>query len=113
MSYSNDQLRKLAQSDAAKFIKILNNPSTETYVLTFGAEILGEEITDEAISLPVFRKLLRHINATVREGALIGLMTLFFDRRLPSDILERVRDIAKNDPSPALKLYAEDILKDY
>ena len=113
MGYSQDQLRKLAENDVAKFIRILNNPSTDAYSLSIGAEILGEEISEEDISLPVFKKLLKHINATVREGAIIGIMALFFDRKLPQDILERVGDIAKNDPSPSLKIYAEDILKEY
>jgi hypothetical protein len=111
MSYSNDQLRKLAQSDVPKFIRILNNPSSDTHTLTMGAEILGEEIADETISLPVFRKLLRHINAIVREGAIIGIMALFFDRRIPTDILERVRDMSKTDPSPSLRICAEELLK--
>ncbi len=113
MSYSQDQLRKIAGSDVTKFIKILNNPNCDTYTLTMGAEILGEEISDEEICLPILKKLLKHINATVREGAIIGIMALFFDKRLPEDILERVKDIFKSDPSPALKAYAEDILKDY
>jgi len=113
MSYSQDQLKKLAENDVTKLIKILNNPSSDTYTLTMGAEILGEEISDEAISVPIFKKLLKHINAVVREGAIIGIMALFSDKRLPEDILNMVRDIFNNDPSPALKEYAEDILKDY
>lgn len=112
MSYSQDQLRKLAENDIPKFIKLLNNPSSDTYTLSIGAEILGEEIADEAISLPVLRKLLRHVNAVVREGAVIGITALFINKQFPADILERVKDISENDPSPSLRAYASDILKD-
>lgn len=113
MSYSSEQLQALAQNDVSKLIKILNNPNSDIHTLTIGAEILGEEISNEELALPTLKKLLRHINAIVREGAIIGIMALFFDKRLPEDILEMIQNICQNDPSPGLKQYAEDILKDY
>lgn len=113
MSYSHEQLLKLAQTDTEKFLQILNSPKSDTYSLSIGAEILGEEIADETIALPIFKKLLKHINAVVREGAVIGITALFFDKPLPSDILERLKDIAIHDPSPALKKYAAEVVKDY
>lgn len=113
MSYSHEQLHKLAESDLPKFIKILNSPNSDTYTLSIGAEILGEEVTDEDISLPILKKLLKHVNAVVREGAVIGITALFADKKIPADILERVKEMSQNDPSPALRLYANDILEDY
>jgi len=113
MSYSHEQLRNLVKNDIAKFIKILNNPNCDVYTLTFAAELLGEEVLDEKIVVPILKKLLKHINAVVREGAIIGIMAFFEGKSLPEDILEIVRHIFKNDPSTELKLYAEDILKDY
>ena len=116
MSYSEKQLSGLAQSNPKELARILISPNTDTRTLTFGAEILGGEVADETLVSPVFRFLLKHVNAVVREGALIGVVafyTTYTAGKVPSDILERVRLIANNDPSPVLKEYAKDILKTF
>jgi len=75
-------------------------------------EILGSEVTDETVVLPVLHKLLKHINVAVREGALIGISSYYgtSEKSLTSDILEKLSDISVNDPAPLLREYAKDLL---
>jgi vesicle coat complex subunit len=80
--------------------------------LTFGAEFLGE-IADERIALPTLRMLLKHVNAVVREGAMMGLSSFYMERKPPQDILDRLQVMSKSDPSPSCKEFAGTILKDF
>lgn len=111
MNYSDNQLIALAQNNPKELARILTSPNTSTKVLTYGAEILGGEITDETLVLPVFCFLLKHVNAAVREGALIGVSAFYTSQKAPQDIVERVKSIMDNDPSPILKDYAKDIIE--
>lgn len=113
MSYSENQLSALAQSNPKELARILISSNTDTRTLTFGAEILGGEVTDETLVLPVFRFLLKHVNAIVREGALIGVSAFYTSKKPPQEIIERVQIIANNDPSPTLKDVAKDIIKQF
>jgi hypothetical protein len=113
MSYSDNQLKLLAQSDPTELARILNNPNTSIRALTFGAELLGEEITDETITVPILKKLLKHVNAIVREGAMIGI-SAFYNRTLPSEeILDRLKIMSNNDPSPSLREMARELLSSF
>jgi hypothetical protein len=114
LSYSETQLKVLAKEDPQQLVKILNNlDKTDITTLTFGAEVLGEEVSDETIVLPIFKKLLKHIHALVREGAMLGVSSFYADKAPPADILDRLKIISTNDPSPMLKEYAKDLLKDF
>lgn len=113
MSYSENQLTALAQSNPKELARILISPNTDTRALTFGAEILGGEITDETLVLPVFRFLLKHVNAIVREGALIGVSAFYTNKKPPQEIMDRIQIIASSDPSPTLKEVAQDIIKQF
>lgn len=113
MTYSEDYLVKLAQKDPENLVKILLNPRSNAVDLTLGIEILANEVQNEEIVLPALRRLLKHINATVREGAVIGVSSFYNLKHPPSDILDRVREIADNDPSLYLKDYAKDVLLKY
>jgi vesicle coat complex subunit len=82
-------------------------------MLTSGAEILGGEVKDETIVLPVLRMLLKHVNAIVREGACIGVSSFYIDKKPPQDVLDRLRVMAASDPSPTLKDYAKTLIQDF
>lgn len=112
MSYSQNQLKALSQSNPKELARILTSPGIDVHALTFGAEFLGE-ISDERIALPTLRILLKHVNAVVREGAMMGLSSFYLERKPPQDVLERLRVIAKSDPSPSCKEFAGTILKDF
>lgn len=112
MKYSEDQLVVLAKNNIEELTKTLNDPGTDSVTLTFGAEILGSEIKDEQIVLPILKKLLRHINALVREGAIIGVLSFYTDKKPPQEILDRLKYITSNDPSNTLKSFAKDSLED-
>jgi vesicle coat complex subunit len=78
-------------------------------MLAVGAELLGD-VSDERIVLPALRQLLKHVHALVREGAMTGLSSFYLEKKPPQDILERLRVMSKNDPSPDLKEYAQSLI---
>lgn len=113
MKYSEEQLFQLSQNDLQEFLRVLNEPTTSSVELTFAAEILGSEVKDENIVLPVLKRLLRHINSLVREGAVIGVTCFYTDAKPPVEILDRLQQIATSDPSNNLKSFAKGVLEDY
>lgn len=112
MSYSQNQLKILAQTNPRELARVITSPNADTHMLTVGAELLGD-VPDERIVLPALRQLLKHVHALVREGAMTGLSSFYVDRKPPQDILERLRFMTKNDPSPNLKEYAQQLIKDF
>ena len=92
MSYSQNQLKMLAQSNPKELARILISPNADVHTLTFGAEFLGE-VPDERIVLPTLRQLLKHVNAIVREGAMMGLSAFYLEHKPPSDIIDKLRAI--------------------
>lgn len=113
MNYSETQLTQIAKTNPKELARILTSPNGDTRVLTFGAEILGGEVTDETIVLPVLRQLIKHVNAIVREGAAIGISSFYIDKKPPQDIIDRLKWMATNDPSPTMKDYAKSMLEDF
>ena len=113
MTYTDNQLKALASNNPKELIRILNSPQADVSTLTFGAEILGGEIKDEELVLPVFRKLIKHVNAIVREGSLIGIEAFYSSAKPPQDILDRLKAMANSDPSPAIKDLAKDLVKEF
>jgi hypothetical protein len=113
MSYSETQLNALAKENPKELARILNSPNTDVHTLTFGAELLGGEVKDEEIVLPVFRRLLKHVNAIVREGAMLGISAFYMDNKPPQEIVERLGLILKSDPSPTNRDSASSLLGDY
>jgi len=112
MSYSQNQLKTMSQSSPKELARILTSLNADVHTLTYGAELLGE-IPDERIVLPALRILLKHVNAVVREGAMMGLSSFYMERKPPQDIMERLRAMTKTDPSPSNKEFAGTILKDF
>lgn len=112
MSYSQNQLKTMAQSSPKELARILTSPNADVHTLTFGAELLGD-VPDERLVLPTLRILLKHVNAVVREGAMMGLSSFYMERKPPQDILDRLRVMIKSDPSPSNKEFAGTILKDF
>lgn len=110
MTYSNIQLRTLAQQNPKELIRIITGSNGDTHTIAAGVEILGEEVGNETLVAPVLRQLLKHPHALVREGALNGITAFFSDKPVPRDILERLRLIAKNDPLSTNKEIAADML---
>jgi len=113
MSYSDNQLTALAQNNPKELARILSSPNASTSMLTFGAEILGGEVKDEEVVLPVLTKLLKHVNAIVREGAVLGISAFYVDKTPPTDILEKLKSMSMSDPSPAIKDTVKSMLKDF
>jgi hypothetical protein len=113
MSYSENQLIKLAQTNPKELARVLTSPNKDVHMLTFGVEIMCEEIKDEAITIPVIRQLLKHINAVVREGAVIGASCFFTGKKPPQDILDRLIVMSNSDPSPSIKESAKDVLESF
>lgn len=113
MSYSENQLISLAKNNPKELVRILISPNADIKMLTSGVEILGGEVADEALVLPVLRQLLKHVNAIVREGAAIGVSTFYLEKKPPQDILDRLTVISNNDPSPTLRDYVAGILQDF
>jgi hypothetical protein len=111
MSYSQNQLKTLAQNNPKELARILTSPNADVTTLTFGAELLGD--TEERIALPALKQLLKHVHAVVREGAMMGLSSLYIERKPPQEVIERLQAMSKNDPSPNNKEFAETLLKDF
>jgi vesicle coat complex subunit len=115
MSYSENQLNVLAKNNPKELIRIITSPNSDIHALTFGAEILGSEVKDESLVLPALRQLLKHINAVVREGAMIGVSEFYAEagKKPPQDILDRLKKISTDDPSPACKTCALGLIEGY
>lgn len=113
MNYSDNQLTALARTNPKELARMLTSPNADTRMLTSGAEILGGEVTDETLVLPVLRQLLKHVNAIVREGAVIGASAFYMDKAPPRDIVERIRAMSNADPSPSLREFAKSVLSDF
>jgi hypothetical protein len=113
MSYSNKQLRILAQQNPKELIRIIISPNGDAKTLAVGAEVLGEEVTNESLVVPTLRQLLKHPHALVREGALNGVAAFFSDKPASRDILELLRFIAKSDPLTTNKETAIDIISSF
>lgn len=113
MSYSENQLKALAQSNPKELVRIITSPNADIHMLTFGAELLGSEVLDETIVLPALRRLLKHVNAVVREGAMIGVSSFYMDKKPPQDIIDMVQTMATTDPSPNIKDYAHTLIKNF
>jgi hypothetical protein len=113
MIYSRNQMMAMAQNNPAELAKILSSPDADVHTLTFGAELLGEEVTDETLVLPVLRRLLKHFNAIVREGAVAGVASFYYEKMPPQDILDRLEEMRKGDPSPSIKEYISSLMEDF
>jgi hypothetical protein len=112
MRYSSNQLKVLCKTNQKELVRLLTSPGGEANTIATGIEILSEESSDDEIVIPVFRLLLKHVHASVREGAMIGIASFFLEKKAPSDILDKLKLMSKNDPSPNLKQFAQDLLKD-
>ena len=113
MSYSENQLNAQAKDNPKELVRILTSPNADVRTLTYGAEILGSEVTDEELVLPALRMLLKHVNAIVREGAMLGVSSFYLEKTPHKDILDRLKVMVKNDPSPSLKEFAQQILEEF
>lgn len=113
MIYSESQLIELAHKNPKELARILASPDVDNRTLTFGAEILGGEVFEEELVIPVLKKLLKHFNAMVREGAMMGVSSFFSNKRMPSDILDRLKVMASSDPSLGNREYAKDLISSF
>lgn len=113
MNYSEEHLVRLAHDNPIELVNILLNPRCITPTLILGVEILATEVKNEDLVLPALKRLLNHVNAGVREGAVISVSSFYINNKPPQDILDRVREISNTDPSAYLKEYAKDVLLKY
>jgi hypothetical protein len=112
MNYTDQQLINMAHNNPKELSRLLISPNADIKLLTSGAEILGSEVTDERIVAPVLLQLLKHVHASVREGAVIGASSFYLEKMPPQDILDRLMVIASSDPSPPVKDSAKILVKD-
>lgn len=113
MNYSDKQMISLAQTNPKELARLLTSSNADIRMLTSGAEILSGEVSDETLVSPVLKQLLKHVNAIVREGAMIGVSTFYLETKPPQDILDKLKVMSTTDPSPTIKEYAKTILKDF
>jgi hypothetical protein len=110
MIYTDNQLVHLAQNNPKELVRLLNNPHTTTKMLVVGIEILSLEVLDESLVLPILRLFTKHINASVRESACIGIATFYERKTLPTDLVDRLKIMSTTDPSPSIKEITKEIL---
>jgi hypothetical protein len=113
MNYSEQQLISLAHNNPKELARLLLSPNSDIKMLIYGAEILGGEVREEAIVLPVLRVLVKHVHAGVREGATMGIASFYTEKKPPLDIEDRLKIMAVSDPSPSIKEYCKTLLKDF
>jgi hypothetical protein len=113
MNYPKIQLIAISKNNPKELARMLTSLNADPRMLVLGAEVLGEYVTDEEIVLPVLRFLIKHLNATVRESAMIGISSFYMEKNPPQDILDRIVILANGDPSPVVKDFAKSILKDF
>lgn len=113
MNYSSQQLTQIAKTNPQELIKIINNCyGSDMQTISLAIDIMGEEVSDEALVTPLIRKLLKHIHVLIRESAIMCVASFYIDKEVPKDIANRLEIISKNDPSNNLKELARDTLKD-
>jgi DNA integrity scanning protein DisA with diadenylate cyclase activity len=112
MEYTSSQLSELSKNNPKELARILADYSTHNKILIDGVEILGSMVEEEDLVLPIFRRLLKHTHAMVRESAVIGVSSFYISKKPPEDIMSMVRQISTNDPFKILKEYAGGVLKD-
>lgn len=113
MGYSENQLTDLAKNNPKELARFLTSPNADVHTLTFGAEVMGELVKDEEIVIPILRRLLKHVNAVIREGAMLGISAFYMEKKPAKDVLDRLKIISTSDPSPACRDCAETMLEDY
>lgn len=112
MSYSIQQLKHIANTDPQELVRIISN-GTDIKNIVQAIDVLGEEISDEQIIVPLVRRLLKHVHVLIRESAIMCSDTFFVGKQVPQDIIDILKLIAKNDPSSNLRELAADTLKDF
>jgi len=112
MSYSRHQLNALAKENPKELTRVLTSLNVDVPTLTYGAEILGD-VKEEELVLPVLRQLLKHVNAIVREGAMMGVSAFYLDKKPPQELIERLRAMSKSDPSPANRDMAVSLMEEF
>jgi vesicle coat complex subunit len=114
MSYSTQQLKQIAKTDPQELVKIINNNyRTDSKTIALAIDVLGEEISDETIVVPLVKKLLRHAHMLIRESAIMCAANFYDGKELPQDIIDRLKVLSKTDPSNIIKDLATDTLKDF
>lgn len=113
MSFSISQLKQLSENNPEELAKLINNNISEIFILSDALELLGESSIDESIVLPIFKRMLKHIHVNIRESALLAISSFYINKKPDVDILDRVKNISKNDPSYDLRDLATDCLKKF
>lgn len=99
-----DLFHRLTTEDPARLVALLRT-EMDPCDLTFAAEIAGKGIVGHGVG-DALTALLEHPERVVREGALYGLA------HHPSpELIARVRRMATEDESPAVRSVARETLK--
>lgn len=113
MSYSVKQLESIAENEPEELAKIINNNIADIYTLSRAVEILGESCICEKDILPILKRLLMHIHVSIRESTLSSISSYYKGRKLPKDLLDRIKIILKSDPSVDVRDCAKDVLQEF
>ena len=118
MTYSENNLLFLARNNPKELARMLTSSFADTQMLAVGAEILGEQVEDKEIVYPILKQMIKHINATVREGAAAGIAAFYNPQKemrqeMPQELLSKLKSMSINDPSPNLRDYIKSILEDF
>lgn len=87
-----------------QLLRLLGSTRLSNADLTFAAEIAGSIDDSESVRAALL-PLLKHADSVVREGAIYGLA-----EHLDGPTRARLRRLAENDPSPAVRTVARDAL---
>lgn len=87
-------------------LRMISSDVLSTAGMTFAAEMAGQISSSEAVRSALV-PLLGHGSPLVREGAIYGLRD-----HIDSHVAERLSALARNDPSPAIRQAASDILEE-
>jgi hypothetical protein len=111
MNYSNQQLKTIALTNPKEFLNIINY-GADVATISAVIDLCDELVVDESVILPLLQKCLKHLHASIRENALYCANSFYFHKQTPISIVDRIKYIKSNDPSPDLRDVAETILKD-
>lgn len=97
---SENNFHLLVRDDPQYLVDWIKSGTIPVHFLTFAAEAAGR-IKKAELVIPVLEGLLDHESAYVREGAILGLS--YCRERTSPELMEKIRQISVDDPSPGVR----------
>lgn len=102
---SEEKFERMAEERPETLCKLLQVHVLRPSDLTFAAEAAGK-IADAELVVGPLLLLLKHPSPLVREGAVYGLV-----HHLSQEVIDRLQEVAKADPSPGVREAASEALE--